>query len=158
MYGKLEDLVAEWTCRKRALFDGPLMGDAVDVYRDGLQLAQQIKDGLEMLRDQIGPSTSHVSPAPACHAGDHGDPVSDTVERIDDLECLLSDLDRDISSVRRQIVEGINFDIKNRDHKYIFYHRCVLGKPYKEISKELMLSEGYCRSVVCKCRKFTAGE
>lgn len=158
MYGKLEDLVAEWSRRKRALFDGPLMGDAVDVYRDGLQLVQRIKDEQEMLRDQIGPSTSHVSPAPAGHTGKHSDPTSEVLERIDDLEYLLSDLNRDIGCVRQQIVVGINSDIKNRDHKYIFYHHCVLGEPYKQIAKELMLSESHCRSVVSKIRKFYAGE
>lgn len=158
MYGKLEDLVAEWSHRKQALFDGPMMGDAVDVYRDGLQLVQRIEDELEMLQDQIGPATSHVSQSPSNHTGKHGDPTSEVIERIDDLECLLSDLNRDIGSVRQQIVVGINSDIKNRNHKYIFYHRCVLGKPYKEIAKELMISESHCRSVVSKCRKFYAGE
>lgn len=158
MYGKLEDLVSEWHRRKRALFDGVLMGDAVDVYRDGLQLAQQIRDELEMLQDQIGPSTSHVSPAPVGHTGKHSDPISEIVERIDDLECLLSDLERENGSVRRQIIEGISSDIKNRDHKYIFYHHCILGQPYKQIAKELMLSESHCRSVVSKYRKTFAGE
>lgn len=158
MYGKLEDLVAEWSRRKRALFDGVLMGDAVDVYRDGMQLAQRIKDEQEMLRDQIGPATSHVSQSPSNHTGEHGDPTSDTVERIDDLQYLLSDLNRDIGSVRQQIVVGINSDIKNRDHKYIFYHHCILGQPYREIAKALSISESHCRSVVSKCRKFYAGE
>lgn len=117
MYGKLEDLVAEWSRRKRALFDGILMGDAVDVYRDGMQLVQRIEDELEMLRDQVGPSVSHVSQAPAGNTGKHSDPTSQVIERIDDLQYLLSDLNRDIGCVRQQIVVGINSDIKNRDHK-----------------------------------------
>lgn len=158
MYGKLEDLVAEWSRRKRALFDGVLMGDAVDVYRDGQQLAQRIKDELEMLQDQIGPATSHVSQSPSNHMGEHSDPTSQVIERIDDLQYLLSDLNRDIGSVRQQIVVCINSDIKNRDHKYIFYHHCILGQPYREIAKALSLSESHCRSIVSKCRKFYAGE
>ena len=158
MYGKLEDMVREWTCRKRALFDGVLMSDAVDVYRDGMQLVQRIEDELKMLQDQIGPATSHVSQSPSNHMGEHSDPTSKVIERIDDLEYLLSDLNRDIGCVRQQIVAGINSDIKNRDHKYIFYHHCILGQPYKQIAKELMLSESHCRSVISKYRKFYAGE
>lgn len=133
--------------------DEPTLKDVKKVYWSGMYLLSRMRNELEILRDDIVPATSRISPASAGHSSDHGDPTANTVFRIEILADQVKEVEKELEILMAGIMWGINYEIQSQHGREIFYMHAIERKPYSYIASEVGYTESYCRSLVSKCGK-----
>lgn len=154
---RLNERIGTWRSAFKELIDAdePALRDVVALHMSGKDLIRRMRDDLEQLRDGIVPATGRISPVPGGHSSGHGDPTAAYVERIDDLDGRISDLEKDVDILEAGIRWAINYQVYSKSERDICYMRYVQNLPYTELSKEAGYSEGYCRAVISRCGKLT---
>lgn len=96
---------------------------------------QAAKETLESLETSVsGPGSQNLTGMPSAHNA--GDKVGKLVTELDALRRRVNRLERQVRESEAPIQEWID-EIEDVDTWRVFYHRFILGKPWKEVADAL---------------------
>lgn len=123
--------------------------ELADEYQQKKRNIRRMEQELEMLRDGIVPATQRLTGMPGGH-GEHGDPTSAIVVRIESLAEETDKAKAELEPVFAKLCSAISTLSEKESDATILFHRLVRREPYPCIAATVYYSDAHCRNIVSK--------